>query len=361
MLSRTTQRVPLLLLAVVALVTGVAGGLQRVGWSVPAAGWLSLDHGALMIAGFLGTLITLERAIALGRPSAFVAPLASGLAVLALLAGMPRPLPPFLASAASLLLLVESGLIVAAQPAWFSATMAAGAACWLIGNLAWLRGQPIPMLVSWWTAFLVLTIAGERLELSRVVQVPSAARATFVGIVAVMLAGLVLGGLAFPAGARLFGLSLLGFSAWFGCYDVARRTVRQRGLTRFMAVCLLSGYVWLAVAGVLALNTGAMAGGFVYDAVLHAVLVGFVFSMIFGHAPVIFPAVLGTGIPFSPAFYGHLGLLHVSLIARILGDVWYAQSLRSWGSLFNALAIVLFLANTVRQVRVGLRPTPAGR
>jgi len=359
--TRTAKRLPLLLLAIVALVAGVAGGLQRLGWSVPVAGGFALDHGPLMIAGFLGTLITLERAIALARPWAFVAPVLSGLGALALLAGIPHPLPPLLASAASLLLVVECGLIVAAQAAWFFATMAAGAGCWLIGNLAWLRGQPIPVVVSWWVAFLVLTIAGERLELSRVVQVPRAARSAFVGIAVTLLAGLVLGGLAFPAGARVVGFAFLGFSVWFGRYDVARRTVHQRGLTRFMAVCLLSGYVWLGVAGLLALHAGAMAGGFTYDAVLHAVLVGFVFAMIFGHAPVIFPAVLGIAIPFSPTFYGHLGLLHASLIARILGDLWYVQPLRSWGSLFNALAVLLFFANTVRQVRVGLRQPSAGR
>jgi hypothetical protein len=30
-------------------------------------------------------------------------------------------------------------------------------------------------------------------------------------------------------------------------FDIARRTVRQSGVTRFIAVCLLSGYVWLGV------------------------------------------------------------------------------------------------------------------
>jgi len=38
-----------------------------------------------------------------------------------------------------------------------------------------------------------------------------------------------------------------------------------------------------------------------YDAFLHAVLLGFVFAMIFGHAPIIFPAVLGIRIPFAAA------------------------------------------------------------
>jgi hypothetical protein len=110
-------------------------------------------------------------------------------------------------------------------------------------------------------------------------------------------------------------------SAWLFRYDVARRTVRQGGLTRFMAVCLLSGYSWLALAGALALcSPGDMAGP-AYDAMVHALFVGFVFAMIFGHAPVIFPAVLGGRMIFRSRFYVHLALLHVSLAMRVVGDL----------------------------------------
>ena len=77
-------------------------------------------------------------------------------------------------------------------------------------------------------------------------------------------------------------------------------TVRGTGITRYMAVALLTGYAWLAVAGVLWLDIGQMsftdlgraAHGTAYDAMLHAVFLGFVISMIFAHAPVIVPAVL---------------------------------------------------------------------
>lgn len=41
------------------------GGLIRLGWQLPAlTPSLALAHGPLMISGFLGTLITLERAVA---------------------------------------------------------------------------------------------------------------------------------------------------------------------------------------------------------------------------------------------------------------------------------------------------------
>ena len=54
-------RVPFLLLAVVALVAGLWGGLLRLGLPLPVpSAWLITDHGGLMVSGFLGTLIGVD-------------------------------------------------------------------------------------------------------------------------------------------------------------------------------------------------------------------------------------------------------------------------------------------------------------
>lgn len=76
--------------------------------------------------------------------------------------------------------------------------------------------------------------------------------------------------------------------------------------------------MWLGIGGGLSLVFGAQVAGPRYDAVLHVVFVGFVISMIFGHAPIIFPAILGVPINFQPAFYIHLVLLHASLALRVM-------------------------------------------
>jgi hypothetical protein len=73
------------------------------------------------------------------------------------------------------------------------------------------------------------------------------------------------------------------------------------------------------------------------------VFVGFVFSMVFGHAPIIFPAVLGAPINYRSYFYLPLLLLHLSLALRLAGDFGGWVIIRQWGGLLNALAIVLFL------------------
>jgi hypothetical protein len=142
--------------------------------------------------------------------------------------------------------------------------------------------------------------------------------------------------------------------AWLLAHDVARRTIRQTGLTRFIAACLLPGYVWLMFAGGLWLF-GNFSAGRVYDAALHSVLLGFVFSMIFGHAPIILPAVLNLPITFHASFYAHLALLHASLVLRIIGDLAADPSLRMWAGLLNAIAILLFLSTRCALRRSGHR------
>jgi hypothetical protein len=44
--------------------------------------------------------------------------------------------------------------------------IATGALCWLVGSVQWLLGSPVYPVVLWWSAFLVFTIAGERLVYS---------------------------------------------------------------------------------------------------------------------------------------------------------------------------------------------------
>ena len=80
--------------------------------------------------------------------------------------------------------------------------------------------------------------------------------------------------------------------------------LRATGLTRYIALCLLAGYAWLALSGVLlAMGASFDNGRALWDAALHSILLGFVFSMVFGHAPVILPAVLRVALPSLPECY----------------------------------------------------------
>jgi hypothetical protein len=320
-----------------------------------AAGAVAGLHGPLMVCGFFGVVIALERAVALGRLWAYAAPLLAGLGSVAALYGRGM-VAPWLWLAGSGVLLAASLVVLARQREAFMVTIAGGAACWTVGTALWAAGAvALHDALGWWLAFLVLTIAGERLELSRFLPRSAAAQRAFAAIVIALVAALV-AWTAVPVWApRWFGAALLALAAWLARNDLARRTVRQRGLTRFIAVCLLSGYVWLAVGGAVIAVAGLAPGGSAYDAALHALLLGFVFAMVFGHAPVIFPAVLRVAVPYDASFYAPLALLHAAVALRVGGDALGAFDLLRWGGLLSALALLAFIANTARAVLMGQR------
>ena len=150
---------------------------------------------------------------------------------------------------------------------------------------------------------------------------------------------------------RLFAAGLLALALWLLQYDIARRNIGTQGLTRFIAACLLSGYVWLAVAGLLGL-AGAFSPGHPWrDAPLHAIALGFVLAMVFGHAPIIFPAVTRIKIPYHPALYLPLALLHLTLAVRVLGGLADHFALRQYAALTNGLVLLVFIATMVTLVR----------
>ena len=353
-------RAPMLVLAFVSLFAGIAAGLARLGWPFPApVAELAVLHGPLMASGFFGTVISLERAVALSRRWGYLGPLLTGLGAAAGILGAPFAIAPMLVATGSAVLLAASIVFYRRQRELFTLTLALGALSWLLGNLLWLAGRPIYLSVPFWIGFLVLTIAGERLELSRVLPPSAAARRAFVAAICVLLAGIALSLLAWTAGTLLLGAGMLLLSLWLMRQDVARRTVKGRGLPRFIAVCLLTGYAWLALSGLAILVSGGLGfGGHAYDAALHAVLLGFVFSMVFGHAPIILPAVLRVAVPYAPYFYLPLALLHLSLLLRLAGNWMMLEQWRAWGGALNGIALLAFVLGTIAAVVRGRRTTP---
>jgi hypothetical protein len=276
----------------------------------------------------------------------FMVPATAGLGWIALL------LSPFvggvLLTIASLGTLVILGVMVRREPHLHTVTMFAGILAWAIGNFLWMIGFPIFRIVYLWIAFLVLTIGGERLELNRVLR-PAPGQLRLFGVIAAALAvGAILCLFDLNLGTRGMGLSMLALSLWFLKNDLATRNIRHANpLTRYIAFCLFSGFLWLGISGILQMYFGTLYAGPYYDAALHAVFVGFVISMIFGHAPIIFPAILGAPIRYHPAFYIQLILLHFSLAIRMTGDLMNQSDIRRWGGLLNEVAIVLFLGMTI--------------
>lgn len=331
-LTSPRARLALLLLAAVSLAAGVGGGLARLGtFTFPLPPAIAF-HGALMVSGFLGTVISLERAVALGSRFAYAAPLAAGAGALALLAGL-HGAGIALWIAAPLALLAASAAILRRQREAHTALLAVASLAWLAGNGLFAVGAQ-EAATPWWYAFLLLTIAAERLELTRLTRRGPRAMPLFAVVVASLLAGA-------HVGPVLYGLALCGLAGWLFAYDIARRTLLLHGFARYAAVALLGGYGWLATGGIAWIFSPALR-----DMALHAVGLGFVFSMILAHAPLIVPVIVRVRMRFVPFFYFPLVLLHVSLLWRLLPGAIDAHS-RALGGLLNAAVIVVFVGTVI--------------
>lgn len=356
---------PLLLLpGGLALLVGMDAGLTLAGVPAPLASARLADlHGPLMVLGFLGTVIGLERATALRAGWGFLAPALTGAGALALTL-LPEPLLGRLLLTQGLLTLVlvyaalwrrNRDLTVAVEA--LGAVLASGAALLLTRVEV---AVVVPMLIG----FVVLTIAAERVELARLAMPVGADRWLALlagGVTLAVLGTLVLAGSGLGAEVtwRLLGLVLLVLTGWLVRHDVARRTVRGSGLPRFAAVALLLGYGWLMVAG-LGLLLGGRPAGEGYDVVVHATFLGFAISMVLAHAPVILPAVLKVRLPYHRAMWVPLLLLHVTLAARVASLGLVAIGLRAlpvWqlALVGNVAALLLFLLTLLTVAMTGPR------
>lgn len=182
-------RLTLLACAGATLATGLWAGLARLGWDLPRGSSVAGLHGPLLVSGVFGTLIALERAVALGRAWAFLGPVASVAATVALLAGLPPEAAGWGYVLAATALCAASMRIVQMQPALFTVSLASAAVAWLYGNVIWARGGTVPDLVGWWLAFLILTVAGERLELSRLAPPRRGALPLYLAACGLLLSG----------------------------------------------------------------------------------------------------------------------------------------------------------------------------
>jgi len=339
-------RVCLLLSGMSGLVTGIWGGLLRIGWNLPLpvhhANWITF-HGPLMVCGFLGTLIGLERAVGLRAGWTWWAPLLAGAGGVLTEAGVLGWGPRLSISAGSAVFLAVAVRILMIQRNLANVVQMLGAGAWLAGNVAWCLDRPVAQVVPAWMAFLLLIIAGERLELTRFAPPDPWAARVLLACLAVLGAGLVFEAAQLPGRNLLLGAALAGTAVWLLRFDLAWRTIRSPGLPRYMAISLLSGYGWLLISGVWMGLSWPQTAGVAYDGMLHAFFVGFVFAMIFGHAPVIFPAILGVPVVFHPAVYFWWAALQVSLVLRLAADGLGWAAGRSWGAAGNGVAIAGFL------------------
>lgn len=347
----TTRQIParavLLLPAGLALLAGLDAALLLLGLPAPVTtGYIADAHGYLMTLGFVGALIALERAVALGTWWGYLSPAALGIGGLLLMTPVPRTL------ALGLSFVGIAAMCINYIPLWRRNRDEAvliqmlGSVLAVVATILLVAGLPIRVLVPWLAGFLILTICGERLELARLALAPRDGDILLTMSVSIALSLMV--SLMWPmAGYPLLGAVLIVMTAWLASRDVARKLITTTGSRRFMAACMLAGYAWLAVAGSVWLFGPAFEGTR-YDAVIHATFLGFTMSMIMAHATTILPAVLRRPLPYRTFMWVPAVLLHASLLLRVwIGDGLALPWAVTAGGLLNVIALLLFFGTAV--------------
>lgn len=332
-------RLPFLVLAILCLLLGLATGLSRMGWEMKMVN-TSLHHGAIMVGGFLGTLISLEKVIPLKRKGLYLIPALSGLSVALFLADLRTEAFLLLVLASFSLSCVFLYYLVRTRDVIYF-LMSCGAMCWLAGNLVLANRTFYPAAFPWWIGFLLFVITAERLELTKFLPVRPLLKNLLIGFLFLYAAGVIISFHSF--GHWVSGAALIAVAIWLMQYDLIGISIKKSGLPKFIAIALLSGYTAMLFTGVFLMTL--MQSAFGYDAILHTFFLGFAFSMIFAHGPVILPGVLGISAkPWHPVMYLWLALLLSSLVARVVADLSMHMVLRKFTGLASTIAILGYFA-----------------
>lgn len=352
-------RIFFLLPAGLAMLAALNAGLLLLNLPAPVTRWADL-HGVLMVVGFLGTLIAMERAVALRHPLGYLAPALLGSGAVILLTPLPATLGQLLLIEGALAFCIVYLVLWRRSRDVLVLVQLLGGLHLLIATITWLFA-PVHALVPWFVGFLVLTITAERIELARFQMPPGSTYRLVAATTALTVS--TTAGLFWPdLAVRLSGTLLIVLVLWLLQHDVARVGIRGTGLRRFSAAALLGGYGWLLIAAVCWLVFGHQTSGFAYDAIVHAVMLGFAISMVMAHAPIILPAVLRRPLPYRPMLWVPLGLLHIGLILRVLiGNLFQVTMMWQLGGVITVAALLIFVLTAATSSLLGEPAIPAAR
>jgi hypothetical protein len=324
---------------VIALLSAIWSGWTRMGFDLPVSS-AAVHHGSLMVNGFLASLIYLERCVTFKNKLVLLLPLLNALSVILHSYGIPYS--NYIHTGCRIAFMVMCAWFIYQYKELYYYVFFAGAFCLVAGNIVLYETSMYPAAVIWWIEFLLFTIVAERLELTKFLPLSNGIK----GLLIVLLLMVFISGLLpfHGYGSIAFAATLAGTAVWLLKYDMAFRSIKAKGPHRFSGALLITGYAWLIITAVLFCFWKDMNFG--YDALLHSFFIGFVFSMIFSHAPIILPAIMKKSVKiYRPFLYMVFVLLQVSLIARIIADMGELITVRKYAGLMNGMIILLFFVS----------------
>lgn len=176
--------------AAAVLVLGLDAGLLLLGLPMPVIAPRLADlHAPLLVFGFVGTLVSLERAVALRSSAAYAAPALLVAGVALCLSPAPEAAGRVLVTAGLAAHALQYAAIWRRQPMTATAVQACGAVCALVAGIAWTGGVGSP--VGWLVRFDIARAAVKTSALPRYV---AACLLTGYGWLTVAGVGWLLGG-----------------------------------------------------------------------------------------------------------------------------------------------------------------------
>lgn len=330
---------PLMLFAAANLVAGLLAGLARIGWATARSASMS-EHGVIMIGGFLATLILLEKALPLKKKYLLTFVVVNSSSLLFTFMHFRIVSMLCLIIGALGLIWVYVNYLTKHNRDLPLYLMLGGSILLLAGHLQLVIYQFYPRAVPWWIGFVLLTIVGERLDLSKFLPVSAGNKRLLVTFLALYVSGLLL-----PfhfAGRFVSGAALILVSIWLMRFDVISISIAKRGLTKFSGIAILAGCAGLLFTGAFMMSANEAAFG--YDIVVHCFFLGFTFNMIFAHGPFILPGVLGLQVrPYNHLLFVPLIALWISLVVRVFSSLfWIPFSFRIVSGWISALSIAMY-------------------
>lgn len=310
------------------LILGLITGLSRFGLFGMD---LSIHHGVLMLNGFAGGLITLERTLSKPIITNFISLILLVLGVI--LASLDIIWGLWLVTGAITLLILAEVQASRTHHWAYHLLQLTGLLCWLTANAKYQFSNFYPAAVPFWQAFVLMMILATRLK--------KIDRISDWTLMLVLLSYVISICLPFHSVAS----SLTGVLLIILAVVILRLELRHSDDQRYR---LMIVYGWLIATAIGMLLSDQIL--YSYDFVLHSFFLGFLFNMIFLNASKAIVSKFGVkDIPLAEGLW--MSIMTAGLLIRIIsGDVLGVEMARVVGGIISLLAIVGFLGSVIRAV-----------
>lgn len=140
-----------------------------------------------------------------------------------------------------------------------------------------------------------------------------------------------------------------------------KRAVHQ--LHSFLRRTLMVGYVWFLLFAISMIGSSHLSGAVTKDVMFHLAGLGFIFTMILAHAPLILPAAIGK-LPPSSAPVIPFVIFQICTVIRLVADILVEKSVSLWvwsgwiTGVLHLATLMIYMALVIRSLESATKQAP---